>query len=269
MKKLVLAALAVLTMALVGCGATGNTDSKADAAADNQSVSEEVVSDDFLPSDNTDVSGEGDIENTTEEEAVHTTLTYIGHASVKIVAKDGTELLIDPNYEEWDWKAENPDIVIVTHGHGDHTPNYNLTMSDECTFINYKDAHTGDSYESYDVGPYHIEAVPAGNENHDIKYCVGYIVTVDGVSVYHAGDTSKLDSMSELADKNIDYAMYPIDGVYNMDAVEATEVAGMVGAKNNIPIHELNEDGQPAKEDNFTPDGKLVLSYGETIVIAE
>ena len=53
-----------------------------------------------------------------------------------------------------------------------------------------------------------------------------------------------------------------------MDAKEATEVAELVGAKNNIPIHELDKDGSK-KSDNFTPEGRLVLEYGQTITIAE
>ena len=64
--------------------------------------------------------------------------------------------------------------------------------------------------------------------------------------------------MEELKDKNIDYALYPIDGIYNMDAVEATEVANLVGAKNNIPIHEFNS-GDERKQENFTPEGRLEL----------
>lgn len=278
MKRIRLLAVAIATFALLaGCSgnATNNTETTGgQLSGDNISV----TNDNDINPTNSIIDEEGDsieieeMEDMEEmEEAKQVAeLTYIGHASIKIVAKDGTVLLIDPNYEEWDWKSEDPDVVLLTHSHGDHTPNFNLTMSDSCQYITYKEAHTGDTYESYDIGAFHIEAVPAGgNPNHDIKYCVGYIVTVDGVSVYHAGDTSTLESMSELADKNIDYAMFPIDGVYNMDAVEATRVAEMVKAKSNIPIHELNEEGRPAKEDNFTPEGKLVLTYGQTILLAE
>lgn len=78
-----------------------------------------------------------------------------------------------------------------------------------------------------------------------------------------------LDSMAELKDKEIDYALYPIDGEFNMDATEATEVANLVGAKHNIPIHEFDKDGQPKKSEKFLPEGRLVLEYGETIELSK
>ena len=124
-------------------------------------------------------------------------------------------------------------------------------------------------YKKYEIGPFKIEAVAAGgNPNHDVRYCVGYLVSVDGFTIYHAGDTSKIEQMKDLSSRNIDYAMYPIDGIFNMDAVEATEVAKLVGAKNNIPIHEFDSEGSK-KSDNFKPEGRLVLEYGQTIELTK
>jgi hypothetical protein len=60
--------------------------------------------------------------------------------------------------------------------------------------------------------------------------------------------------------------MYPIDGIYIKDAAEATEVANLVGALFNIPIHEFDQ-GNSKKSDKFTPAGRLILEYGETITI--
>lgn len=197
-----------------------------------------------------------------------TTLTYIGHAAVKIVAKDGTVLYIDPNYYDGDYSDE-ADILLITHSHDDHQPYHTFKQKKKCQVVTYKEALHDGVYEKYDFGSIQVEAVPASNINHDIKYCVGYIVTVDGIKVYHAGDTSMLDSMGELTALNIDYAMYPIDGQFNMDATEATEVANLVGAKHNIPIHEFDTYNKPKKSEKFTPEGRLVLEYGETIVISE
>ena len=198
-----------------------------------------------------------------------TTLTYIGHASVKIVAQDGSVLYIDPNYYKGDY-SDDADYIIITHQHDDHQPYHTLKLKEGGTQISNLDALHDGIYETYDFGPFKVEAVPAGgNPNHEVKYCVGYLVTVDGVTIYHAGDTSKIEQMNDLKSRNIDYAMYPIDGQFNMDAVEATEVANLVGAKHNIPIHEFDKDDGTKKSDNFTPEGRMVLEYGETIVIAE
>ena len=52
-----------------------------------------------------------------------------------------------------------------------------------------------------------------------------------------------------------------------MDVVEATEVANLVGAKKNIPIHAYNVKNQPKKEEKFTPEGRMLLEYGQTITV--
>ncbi len=194
-----------------------------------------------------------------------TTLTFIGHASVKIKSKDGTVIYIDPNYFLGEY-SDKADYVLVTHGHDDHQPTTKLEKNENCIEITYKDALVDGEYNTFDYNDIKIEAVPAENINHDINYCVGYIITVDGITFYHAGDTSMVESMKTLADRNIDYAMYPIDGTYNMNAIEATEVANLIGAKYNIPIHELNE-GDKVKSDDFTPEGRMILEYGQTIII--
>ena len=195
-----------------------------------------------------------------------TTLTYIGHASVKIVAKDGSVLYIDPNYYNGDY-SDRADVILVTHQHEDHKPCAKVKLNEGGKKINNFDILVDGEYKTYEIGPFTIEAVPAGgNPNHDVKYCVGYLVSVDGFTIYHAGDTSKIEQMNALASRQIDYAMYPIDGIFNMDAVEATEVADIVGAKYNIPIHEFDTNGSK-KSDNFTPQGRLVLEYGQTIVL--
>ena len=197
-----------------------------------------------------------------------TTLTYIGHASVKIVAQDGSVLYIDPNYYKGDY-TDLADVILVTHQHDDHKPYYKVKLKEGGKQIENRDALVKGEYKKYEIGPFKIEAVAAGgNPNHDVRYCVGYLVSVDGFTIYHAGDTSKIEQMKDLSSRNIDYAMYPIDGIFNMDAVEATEVAKLVGAKNNIPIHEFDSEGSK-KSDNFTPKGRLVLEYGQTIELTK
>lgn len=197
-----------------------------------------------------------------------TSLTFIGHASVKIVAEDGTTIFIDPQYYKWDYKAESPDYILVTHGHEDHKPDSSLKLKEGGKLITYKEALHDGIYETYDYGNVKIEAVPAANENHDINYNVGYLVTVDGITFYHAADTSMIEQMKDLASREIDYAMYPVDGEYNMGPEEATEVANLVGAKHNIPIHDMCVSDF-SKLDSFTPDGKLVMQYGETINVSK
>lgn len=196
-----------------------------------------------------------------------TKLTYLGHAGVKIVSKDGTVIYIDPNYEGADY-SDKADYVLITHSHDDHTKNRKVILQEDGVILKNSDMLVKGEYITKDFGNVKVEAVAAGNQNHDIRYCVGYLVTVDGLTIYHPGDTSMIDEMRLLSDRQIDYAFYPIDGIYNMDALEATEVANLVGATHNIPFHEYNQPGEN-KADNFNPEGRIVLEYGETIVIGE
>ncbi len=66
---------------------------------------------------------------------------------------------------------------------------------------------------------------------------MGYIVSFDNISLYHAGDTSTTEQMAELYDRKLDYALLPTDGKYNMDVKEASQCAKLIGAKHSIPIH--------------------------------
>lgn len=195
-----------------------------------------------------------------------TTLTFIGRASVKLVTKEGKVIYIDPYYPLGDY-SEPADYILITHEHSDHNDPSICTQNEGCEIIKWSDALVDGEYKSYDFGNIKVETVPSGgNINHSVTNCVGYIVTVDGVSVYHAGDTSMSDGLKTLIGKHIDYAMYPVDGEYNMGPEEASEVANMIGATNNIPIH--GNYRLFAKQcEEFSADGKLVLTDGETIVL--
>lgn len=246
-------------------------DSVLEDEATNKGTADTPSEDSVLEADATD---KGTVDTGADMTSTgKTTLTYCGHAGIKIVGKDGTVIYVDPSYYTGDY-SDPADYVFVTHKHDDHLPYYKVTYTENGQLFMSEDMLHDGIYEKKDFGNVVVEAVPAGgNPNHDVKYCVGYLITIDGLTFYHAGDTSTLDTMSELAERNIDYAFYPIDGKYNMDAVEATAVAGIVGAKNNVPIHEFDDHqldpSKPRKSDNFTPEGKLVLEYGETIVVGE
>ena len=115
-----------------------------------------------------------------------------------------------------------------------------------------------------------MEAVEAGyNSFHDVNACVGYIVTLsDGISIYVTGDTSTTQQMPALAEKEIDYAFYCCDGVYNMDLDEAARCAEMVKAKHNIPYHMAAQDGvyfDRDRAEQFEAPDRLIIGEGEEI----
>ncbi len=66
----------------------------------------------------------------------------------------------------------------------------------------------------------------------------GLVISIGGVTVYHAGDTCLFGDMELIADRNpIDVALLPIGGHYTMDRHDAAVAAEFVGAKTVIPMH--------------------------------
>ncbi|MDD5936644.1 MAG: MBL fold metallo-hydrolase [Clostridiales bacterium] len=193
------------------------------------------------------------------------TLTLIGHASVKLKSIEGKVIYIDPYFPVGEYD-EPADFILVTHEHSDHN-NINLCKkAEDCLVIRYWDALIQGEYQTFEKDGIKIEAVPSGGNSHSVKESVGFIVTVDGVRVYHAGDTSMNEGKYEIAKKEIDYAMYPVDGVYNMGPEEATQVADLIGATYNIPIHGFGKNYYQQFKD-FSAKGKIFMNRGETILL--
>lgn len=189
-------------------------------------------------------------------------ITLIGHASLKIKTSGGVVIYIDP-YHPGDY-SEKADIVLISHEHSDHNKLSLITQNEGCRILTVKDTNNKNgTYNSFNIKGVLIEPVPAANRNHTIETTNGFVISFDGLKVYHASDTSKLPQMADLKAKEIDYAFFPIDGQYNMGPAEAAECAAIVGAKHNIPFHYFNADVT-----KFKPANLLSLPYGGTIAIA-
>jgi L-ascorbate metabolism protein UlaG (beta-lactamase superfamily) len=142
--------------------------------------------------------------------------------------------------------------------------------NDDCQTITNKEALADGEYKTFDLGYVTVEAVQAGNnKNHDIRVCVGYILTLsDGKTIYISGDTSRTEQMAELAERKLDYAFFCCDGKYNMDAEEAAACADLVGAKHSIPYHtQVGKLFSQKIADQFNPENKLVVQPGEELGI--
>lgn len=272
MRKLTILTAALLLLGLCGCSEAADSGAAATAKSTSATTETTAASTAVL---GTDLSAEAESTDLTEEsEAMTVTdgkpaMTLIGHASVKIKTSDGTVIYIDPAYSG-DY-SETADIILVTHGHGDHNKTSLCASDDETRVITYKEVLSDGVYGSFDECGVRIEAVPAENSNHPRNSSVGYILTFDGIGVYHAGDTSHIDEMKALSDRELDYALLPIDGVYNMDAAEAMTCAAEIGAKNNIPIHirGIGDKYDADKAAAFAPDGVLHIAYGETVTLSD
>lgn len=171
-------------------------------------------------------------------------IKWLGHDSFKISGEKN--IFIDPFKIKTKDKA---DIILITHGHHDHCSEPDiLTVSGPDTVIispkscadkikgNIKIINRG---EVINIGGIKIEAVPAYNV--DKQYHpktadgVGYIVTVSGVRIYHAGDTDRIPEMKTF--KDIDIALLPVSGKYVMTADEAVLAALDIKPKIAVPMH--------------------------------
>ena len=203
------------------------------------------------------------------EAPVRARLLYQGHASLRIVTAEGMVIYIDPYAGEgYDLPA---DLILVTHNHSDHNAVKKIRNRNEgCQVITWKEGLSKGEYKTFDLGYAVVEAVQAGNNpNHSIKQCVGWVITfTDGVTLYVSGDTSTTDQMAELAERDIDYAFFVCDGIYNMDTEEASACAKLVNAKRSIPYHTApGKLFDAEKAEQFDTPNRLILPAGEKIFL--
>jgi len=199
-------------------------------------------------------------------------LTNIGHASMKIKTSDGKIIYIDP-YASGDY-SDTADILLVTHAHGDHN-NTALVKTKATTYIlKYDSAIVGGTYKSVTIGDIKIDAVPAyntTNNNHLKSQCVGYILEFNGIKLYHAGDTENIPEMADLAARELDYALLPMETVFTMSPAKATLAAQDIKAKQFIPIHTMTSQNDTVDDNavaQFNVPNKITLKKGKTIALA-
>lgn len=167
-------------------------------------------------------------------------------SSIKI--SDGLIIYFDP-YDIKE-KINNADYIYITHSHYDH-----LDLDSIHNLVNDKTIIIGPSsvierldnnYKTLEVKPDNIynldnlsfKTVPAYNINKDFHPkdagYVGYIVTLNNVTYYIAGDTDLLDELKVI---KADVIFLPVGGFYTMAREEAVILANTIKPKYAIPIH--------------------------------
>ena len=260
MKRITIILLTICMACLfAACGGNDDQEAKTEQTEQTKQTEQEEQS-----------TQEEQTEQETKMETKHAKLLYMGHASIRITTAEGKVIYIDPF--AGDGYEPAADLILVTHGHYDHTALDKVeNRSADCEIITWEEALEGGQHQSFELPYAAVEAVEAGyNKNHNVSECVGYIITLsDGTKVYVSGDTSKTEQMPSLADQNIDYAFFCCDGIYNMDLEEAAECAALVKAKHNIPYHMTAASSgsffDRAKAEQFQADNLLVIGEGEEI----
>jgi L-ascorbate metabolism protein UlaG (beta-lactamase superfamily) len=206
----------------------------------------------------------------------------LGHASFQITV-NGKNIYIDPYEGSYTDKA---DIILVSHGHHDHCDTSKIEMirrentviiaPQECeTRIrgNVKLLKPG---EKTTVDNVVVQAVHAYNYKrfrspgmpfHPKGSGLGFLITLDGKTVYYAGDTDFILEMKNL--KNVHLALLPCGGTYTMDVPEAVEATLAINPKLVIPMHILDSDTTKFKKqiEKVSSIKVILLGSGETCQI--
>ena len=187
------------------------------------------------------------------------TITWYGHSAFKIACGDAS-CVIDPFFApRWGQSPDEvgkPDMVLVTHDHGDHVGD----AVDICkktgamlgavvgTAAKLRDAGVPEPQILNGIG-FNIGgrltvkgiAVTLTQAFHssDSSVPVGYILHMpDGLVIYHAGDTGIFSSMELLGRLyGIHVALLPMGGVFTMDAVQAAHACRLIGCAAVVPMH--------------------------------
>lgn len=171
-------------------------------------------------------------------------LHWLGQDSFRIESE--MTIYIDP----WKLAKDSPpaDLILITHEHHDHfskediakirrsgtqiitTPAVAQALSGAV-----REVVPGDHVE---VGAVGIDVLPAYNIEKRFhprsSGHVGYLIAIDGLRIYHAGDTDAIPEMAGLAP---DIALLPVSGTYVMNPDEALEAIRLLQPKLVVPMH--------------------------------
>ena len=198
------------------------------------------------------------------------------HASIRI-EYDGREIEIDPvtklGNKTIDYTAmPKADYIFVTHEHGDHFDKEALKQltGDKTQLITNKRCAEILGYgeimvngQSSTFNDITVEAVPAYNisegrtQFHPKGRDNGYILTIDGLRIYIAGDTEDIPEMQDI--KDIDIAFLPCNQPYTMTTEQLVKAAKTVKPKVLFPYHYGQTDvkGIPAQLKDYGIDVRI------------
>ena len=194
-------------------------------------------------------------------------VTWLGHAAFSIVTPEDKIVLIDPFLTgnpacpEDLKEPDSVDVILITHGHGDHLgdavsiaqraePEAVVTTADIANWLgqqgvaNIVGMNKGGTIHVADLAVMMVHAehtstimdgdtlIPAGES-------VGYVVTFsNGLKLYVAGDTALFGDMALIGRRyQPDAALLPIGDHFTMGPDDAAEACRLLGIECVIPCH--------------------------------
>jgi L-ascorbate metabolism protein UlaG (beta-lactamase superfamily) len=194
-------------------------------------------------------------------------------------------IYLDPYAGEY---AEKAHLIVISHSHSDHCDSSKIhaIRQRDTTVIAPSDCLSmiGGSVKSLKPGEKTVvdgvvvEAVPAYNHKrfrspgvpyHPKSLGVGYLLTTEGKTIYHAGDTDFIEEMKALKSRNIDLALLPSGDTYTMDNPDAVEAALAINPKNVIPMHRWDTSPEDFKREveNRSRINVVLLKPGEQFTL--
>lgn len=202
-------------------------------------------------------------------------LIFHGHACFE-TRGDAGRVIIDP------FLTDNPladitpdaldrlDAVLLTHGHGDHVGDgIDLARRTGATVVAPFELATFCGTQGCTVHPMHIGGahtfpfgrvklviafhgggVDADTSGRYTTIPCGYLLDVDGTTVYHCGDTALTMEMQLLAGQ-VDVMLVPIGDNFTMGIEDAARAVEFVGPRVAVPMHYDTFDAIAADPEAF------------------
>lgn len=183
-------------------------------------------------------------------------LKWLGHSGFLI--KNSKTIYIDP-YQIKD-NSEKADLIFITHSHQDHCSiadmqkivqdGTRIIMPADCqskiTRFNFSiKMEIVEPGQEVSLGDIKVSVLPAYNLDKHFhskdELWVGYLIKMEDVLIYHAGDSDFIPEMQKLTGYKQPgkefIALLPVGGRFTMSAEEAAEAAKLIKPSLAIPIH--------------------------------
>jgi len=225
-------------------------------------------------------------------------LTWLGHATFRVEAPGGKTIIIDPwvmgnpMCPQADKKVVKVDVLLCTHGHGDHIGDaveiakkhkpVVIGIPELCRWLGTKgvaqlaEMNKGGTQAVGDikVTMVHADHSCGISDGDQIVYggeACGFVIEFsNGVKIYHAGDTNVFGDMQIIRELYApEIVMLPIGDHYTMSPREAAYACRLLKPKTVIPMHFGTFPvltGTPAQLQKLVPEFEVVeMKPGVTI----